>query len=119
MLAGLAAVLLAAGVALLVAPEWAAEGWSWPLTPLTARAVGAWLVGLGWAAAYAWLIDDLDDVRPLGLTGVTFVVLQAIALARHGEAVASSGWQVVAYLAGLAWIAAVAAWILALGARRS
>jgi hypothetical protein len=118
LLVALAVVLLAAGCALLVAPEWAAHGWSWPLTPLTGRAVGAWLVGLGWAAAYARFIDDVDDVRPLGVTGLAFVVLQAIALARYGDAVDSSGWQAVAYLAVLAWIAAVSAWILALGARK-
>ena len=66
LLAGLGGVLLVAGVAMLVAPESAADLWSWPLTPLTARAVGAWLVGLGWAAAHAWLIDDVDSVQPLG-----------------------------------------------------
>jgi hypothetical protein len=114
LLVGLALVLLAAGVALLVAPTWAAEGWSWPLTPLTARAVGAWLVGLGWAAAHARLLDDADRVRPLGLTGAAFVVLEVVALLRHGDAMDWSGWQVVAYVAGLAWIGAVAVWILLL-----
>ncbi|HEY0644275.1 MAG TPA: hypothetical protein VGD39_12690 [Nocardioides sp.] len=114
LLVGLAAVLLAAGIALLVAPTWAAGAWSWPLTPLTARAVGAWLVGLGWAAAHARLLDDADRVRPLGLTGAAFVVLEVVALLRHGDAMDWSGWQVVAYVAGLAWIGAVAVWILLL-----
>ena len=107
-------LLLAAGTALLVAPTWAATGWSWPLTPLTARAVGAWLVGLGWAAAHACLLDDTDRVRPLGLTGAAFVVLQVVALLRHGDAMDWSGWQVAAYGAGLARIGAVAVWILLL-----
>lgn len=129
LLAGLAVVLLATGAALLVVPEQALDVWSWPLTPLTARAVGAWLVGLGWAAGHAYLIDHPDDVRPLGLTGATFVVLQALALLRYGEVVDWSGWQAVSYLAGLGWIAVVSAWILGLrpgatptvgaGARRS
>lgn len=114
LLAGLALALLATGAALLVAPEQARDVWSWPLTPLTARAVGAWLVGLGWAAGHACLIDDRDDVRPLGLTGATFVVLQAVALARYGDALDRSGWEVVAYLVGLGWIAVVSAWILGL-----
>src|SRR6202035_1490257 len=36
------------GVALYVAPHAAAHDvWPWPLTPLTARAVAAWLVGAG------------------------------------------------------------------------
>jgi hypothetical protein len=114
LLAGLAALLLASGVALLLAPEWAAEAWAWPLTPLTARAVGAWLVGLGWAAAHAGLVDDAAAVRPVGLTGAAFVVLEVVALLRHGDALDWSGWQAAAYVAGLAWIALVSGWILSL-----
>lgn len=112
LLVGLAAVLLVAGAALLVAPERAAAAWSWPLTPLTARAVGAWLVGLGWAAAHAWRVDDAERVRPIGLTAVAFVVLEGIALARFGDAIDWSGRQAVAYVAGLAWIGVVGLWIL-------
>lgn len=114
LLAVLAVVLLGAGVALLVAPTWAAGAWSWPLTPLTARAVGAWLVGLGWAAAHATLLDDTHRVWPLGPTGAAFVLLQAVALLRHGDALDWSSWQTAAYVAGLAWIGVVAAWILLL-----
>ncbi|GAB3023662.1 hypothetical protein GCM10011376_35020 [Nocardioides flavus (ex Wang et al. 2016)] len=116
LLAGLAAVLLMSGLALLVVPTSAAAGWSWPLTPLTARAVGAWLVGLGWAAGHACTIDDAGDVRPLGATGCAFVVLQAVALGRYGDALDRSSWQAVAYAVVLAWIAVVSAWILALRA---
>ena len=116
LLVGLAALLLATGATLLLAPEWAADAWAWPLTPLTARAVGAWLVGLGWASAHARLVDDRDSVRPVGLTGAAFVVLEAIALLRYGDALDWSGWQAAAYVAGLAWIAVVSAWILALRA---
>lgn len=110
----LAVVLFGTGVALLVSPVWAAGAWSWPLTPLTARAVGAWLVGLGWVAGHALLLDDVDRVRPLGLTGVAFVVLETVALGRHGDALDWSGWQAMAYVVALAWIGVVAAWILAL-----
>lgn len=115
----LGAVLVAAGAALLLDPVWASQGWSWPLTPLTGRAVGAWLVGLGWAAAHAVLVDDAAQVRPLGLTGVAFVVLEGIALARHGDAVEWSQWQATAYVVGLAWIAVVSVWILLLRGGRT
>lgn len=108
----LALVLLLSGVALLVAPAWAAGAWPWPLTDLTARAIGAWLVGLGWAAGHAWLIDDVDSVQPLGLTGVAFVVLQGVALVRYGDVLAWSSWRAVAYLVVLAWIGLVALGIL-------
>jgi hypothetical protein len=114
LLVALAVVLVGAGVALLVSPTWADAAWAWPLTPLTGRAVGAWLVGLGWAAGHAFLIDDTDSVRPLGLTGAAFVVLELVALLRHGDALDWSGWQALAYVAGLAWIGVVAAWILLL-----
>lgn len=112
LLVGLATVLLATGVALLLVPERAAEAWAWPLTALTARAIGAWLVGLGWASAHARLVDDVASVRPVGLTGAAFVVLETVALLRYGDALEWSGWQAVAYVAGLVWIAVVSAWIL-------
>jgi hypothetical protein len=116
LLVGLATLLLASGVALLLAPERAADGWAWPLTPLTARAIGAWLVGLGWAAAHARLVDDASSVRPVGLTGAAFVVLEAAALLRYGDALDWSLWQAAAYVVGLGWIAVVSVWILALRA---
>ena len=45
-----------------------------------------------------------------------FVVLEGVALLRHGDALDWSGWQAAAYIAGLAWIALVSGWILALRA---
>jgi hypothetical protein len=84
-LVALAGLLLGLGLALLVAPGWADGAWPWPLTPLTGSAVGAWLVSLGTAAAHARLLDDRASLRPLGITGVIFGVLQAIALVRHGD----------------------------------
>lgn len=114
LLLGLGVVLVASGIALLVDPAWAAQAWSWPLTPLTGRAVGAWLVGLGWAAVHARLIHDAEGVRPLGLTGAAFVALEGVALARHGDTLDWGGWQAAAYVVGLAWIAVVSVWILLL-----
>ena len=114
LLVALAVVLLGLGVALLLVPVDAARLWPWPLTELTARAVGAWLVGLGWAAGHARLIDDLPSIRPLGFTGSAFVVLQAVALLRYGDDVDWSGAPAVGYLAGLVAIGVVSAWILAL-----
>jgi hypothetical protein len=115
LLTGLAVVLVGFGTALLVLPGPVSAAWSWPLTDLTARAVGAWLVGLGWAAAHARLIDDVALVWPLGLTGVTFVLLEAVALLRYGDALDWPSAQAVAYLALLGCIGGTAGWILALG----
>jgi hypothetical protein len=40
-IAALGALSLLTGIVLFVAPAWAATWWAWPLTPLTARVVGA------------------------------------------------------------------------------
>lgn len=119
LLVGLAVVLLTTGAALLVAPVEAAALWPWPLTELTARAVGAWLVGLGWAAAHAWFIDDVPAVRPLGLTGAAFVALQVTALVRHGGDLDWAAPSGVGYLVVLLGIGTVAGWILAAGRVRA
>lgn len=81
---GLAVLLVGLGAALLLAPDRADAAWPWPLTRLTARAVGAWLVGLGVGAAHALIIDDRPSIRPLGITASLFGILQFVALARHG-----------------------------------
>lgn len=114
-LLALAAVLLGLGVALLIAPQWADAAWPWALTPLTGRAVGAWLVGLGTAAAHALLLDDRLSLRPLAVTGVTFGVLQTLALVRHGDELDWSGAPAALYVAVLALLTAVSAWALLSG----
>lgn len=111
-LVALAAVLLGVGAALLVAPTAAAVAWPWALTPLTGRAVGAWLVGLGTAAVHARLVDDRRSLRALGVTGVTFGVLQAVALARHGDRLDWTGVPAAGYLLALVTLTAVSAWLL-------
>ncbi|MGQ1839721.1 hypothetical protein ACT4S2_14860 [Kocuria turfanensis] len=114
LLAAVAAVLLGVGVALLVVPAAAAALWPWPLTPLTARAVGAWLVGLGWAAAYALRSGDTLTVRPLGVGALTFALLQAIALLRYGEALTWASAPAIGFVTVLLAIGAAGGWILAL-----
>lgn len=114
LLAAVAAVLLGVGVALLVLPAAAAALWPWPLTPLTARAVGAWLVGLGWAAAYALRRGDALTVRPLGVGALAFALLQAIALLRYGDALTWAGAPAIGFVTVLLTIGAAGGWILAL-----
>lgn len=112
-----AAVMLGLGVALLVAPEDVAVAWPWPLTALTGRAVGAWLVGLGVGALHARLLDDVVQVRPMALTGVVFVVLQAVALLRHGGELAWGGLPASGYVVGLVVIGATSLWAMVLAHR--
>jgi hypothetical protein len=52
-LIGNGALLIVAGLVLLLAPEWGAQAWPWPVTPMLAQIYGAPLlaygIGLGWA----------------------------------------------------------------------
>lgn len=111
-LVALAAVLLAMGAALLCAPGWADGAWPWPLTPLTGRAVGAWLVGLGTAAGHAVLLDDRGSLRPLAITGVVFGALQTVALMRHGDELDWGRPPAAIYVAVLVVLTAVSVWAL-------
>jgi hypothetical protein len=103
---------------LLVAPGWADAAWPWALTPLTGRAVGAWLIGLGVGAAHARSVDDPVALRPLAITGVVFALLQGVALARYGDEVAWGRPVAWGYVAGLGLIGATSAWALGAGRRR-
>jgi hypothetical protein len=76
----LAPIMVAAGFALFVqAREW----WPWPLTPLTARAVGGWLIGIGIIVAQAWWENDLHRIKPAMLAFAVLGALQLIAVARY------------------------------------
>ncbi|MDI3329775.1 MAG: hypothetical protein QJR09_03425 [Micrococcus sp.] len=112
LLTAVTAVLLVVGVALLVAPVQAAALWPWPLTALTGRAVGAWLVGLGWAAGQAQWSGDARAVRTVGLTAVVFVLLQVIALLRYGQVLAWPGPPAIGYVAVLVAIGVASGWAL-------
>lgn len=78
-----AAVLLVIAVALLVTPERAAPLWVWTLTPLTARAIGAWLLGTGVVVAQWNWENSIDRMRIPAVTSAVFAVLQLVALARY------------------------------------
>jgi hypothetical protein len=84
------------GLALFLAPDATRTLWPWALTTLTARAIGAWLLGIGVITFHAFRENDLARIRPVG-GGLTFFgVLQLVALARYSGSMA---WSVPA-----AWI---------------
>ena len=85
LLAVQAVVLLGLGVALFAAPGWPAPLWPWKLTPLIAQATGAWLIGLGVAAAHALAERDAAPPAPRRGRLLLLAVLQAIALARYPD----------------------------------
>jgi len=79
-----AALLLVVGTVLFITPSRAIDWWPWALTPLTGRAVGAWCVGLGVAAAHALWESDVHRLRPAANAFAVFGVLQVVALVRYG-----------------------------------
>lgn len=83
-----AALLIAVGAALFLYPASAPALWPWQLTPLTARAVAAWLLGIGAFSAHAAAFEN-DWTRISGgvKTYIVFAVLQLAALARYPDAV--------------------------------
>ncbi|MGY1740793.1 MULTISPECIES: hypothetical protein [unclassified Blastococcus] len=81
-------LLTAVGAALFVAPGTATDLWPWPLTPLTARVVAAWLVAFGLATALAAAAGDLRRLRTAAIAYTVFGVLVAVAVARFADTVA-------------------------------
>jgi hypothetical protein len=107
-IAAVAAVMLLLGALLVVAPDEVKGMWPWDLTSLTARAVGAWLIGLGVASAHAAREADAQRVRPLTAGAIVFAALQAIALIRYGDEVDWASVSAIAYVALLVVIAGLA-----------
>jgi hypothetical protein len=101
--AGLAvqgAVLLVVGLTLFVVPASAERLWPWPLTPLTARVVAAWLLAFAVAAALCVREGDLGRLRIATLAYTVFGVLQLTTILRFRTEVDWSGGAGTAYVVG-------------------
>jgi len=107
-----AILLPAMGAYLFVAPDRAMSLWPWPLTPLTGRAVGAWVLSLGVAAAHALWENDLRRVRVAAAGYAAIGVFQGIALARFPDTVEWGEVQAIVYVVVLASMVAVGLWVL-------
>jgi hypothetical protein len=76
-------VLLAVGVALYAVPATGPDLWPWALTPLTARAVAAWLIAFGVATGLAAVAGDLERLRTAAVAYTVFGALVLVAVARY------------------------------------
>lgn len=92
-------LMLPLGVALFIAPGWADGAWPWPLTPLTGRAIGAWLIG--WSVVLLGVLRENDRARTFvpALSYGIWGVLSLVAITRYADALQ---WSM-----GRVWVAAV------------
>jgi hypothetical protein len=78
-----ALLLLGLGIALFIAPVQTGELiWPWKLSALTGRAIGAWLIGIGTAAAHMTYENDWWRVEIGALAYWVFGALELVTLAR-------------------------------------
>ena len=82
-----ALILVPLGAALFIAPQLTAPVWPWMLTPLTARAIGAWLIAVGAGMAQAIWENDLDRVRIALISFAVYGALQLVAIARYADTI--------------------------------
>jgi hypothetical protein len=79
----LALIFTPLGLALLFAPQMVIPAWPWALTPLTARAIGAWGFALGIAMIHAIWERDYSRIRVATWGIAAFGLLELIAIARY------------------------------------
>jgi hypothetical protein len=114
-------VMLVVGLVLFVDPARSATLWPWPLTPLTARVVAAWLVAFGVAALLALAERDLERLEISAVAYTLFGLLELAALARYGDTVRWGSAAATGYLVLLVTIVPTGAfglWAAARGRRR-
>src|SRR5688500_17643515 len=78
-----AALTLPAGVLLFLVPGSIIPFWPWELTPLTARAVSAWMMAYGLACVTVNRENNTSNTAGTRLSLLAFCVLQLIAVARY------------------------------------
>lgn len=111
-LGALVLVLGAVGIRLFLVPDLTTSWWPWQLTPLTSRAIGAWLISLGVAAAHSLIEDDVTRIRPLGATAAVFAVLEGVALLRYGSELDWSSLPAIGFVAMLASLLVLGVWAI-------
>jgi hypothetical protein len=114
-------IMLAVGAALYAVPSTARSLWPWTLTPLTARAVAAWLIAFGVAAVLTLVERDLDRLAAGAVAYTVFGVLQLVAVLRYGDVARWDSPAGIGYLVVLISVVPVGAagcWLVAARARR-
>jgi hypothetical protein len=108
-----ALVMGGVGIALWVSPTSAETIWPWVLTPLTGRAVGAFLIGFAAAAAFAAFDNRVERFRGAAWAYATLGLLELLAAAifsedfDSGESALYVAFAATVLLVGLAGLAVV------------
>jgi hypothetical protein len=102
--------MLGVGAALFAAPGTRDDLWAWMLTPLTARAVGAFAVGFGVAALLAGIEADRERYRGAALAYLALGLLELLAIAVFGDDLGDSDTRTALYSAFLVTVVLVGAW---------
>jgi hypothetical protein len=105
-------LLLGVGAALFVVPAAATALWPWPLTPLTARVVAAWLLAFGLCAVLAWHNRDLARLDVGAWAYGLLALLEVVVIIRYPGTVQWSAPAIWVYLALAASILASSAYAL-------
>lgn len=107
------AAMLAASAVMLLAPDTAADLWPWALSPLTSRALGAFVLGV---ALVALLVVREQRIELFTGTAAALVVLagfQLLAVALHTPDLGDDGFATGVYLAFVAAVGATGVYALA------
>jgi hypothetical protein len=104
-----AVIMLGLGLAMFVAPAAMLPAWPWPLTTLTARAIAAWLLGLGLAAAHATWENDWDRVAVAAYSYLVLGGLELLAVLRYADSMQwtrPAAWIYVMFMASVLLVGA-------------
>jgi len=105
-----AALMLAFGAALFIAPQSATVLWPWKLTTFTAQVIGGWLLGLGVAGGEAVWENDWSRVTAAIGSYLGVGLLQVIVLLRYGSLLDWTRVGAAIYVAFIASIVVVGVW---------
>jgi hypothetical protein len=76
-------IMLVTGIILFLSPATVSTFWPWALTPLTSRAIGAWLIGIGVIALHMTWENDHRRNRIAYISYATLGILQVVSLVRY------------------------------------
>ncbi len=82
-LAAQGTIMLVTGITLFISPATGSTFWPWALTPLTSRAIGAWLIGIGVIALHMTWENDHVRNRIGYISYAVLGILQAVSLVRY------------------------------------